>query len=250
MKGCLRFLVVLAVLAGIGYFWWQSNAQRMIEAEVKRQGKHFFVNTDALQVKNDPVTLLDLRRAKVPKLVISGEDLQLRAGLMLKSVKLVLTDVVVSGPPFNISHVGGGYYTATVTDGAVTEFVRKRIGSLPIAGRALNDLTVHFGEGRAHNTVVGAWDVPLLGKRDVIANGYPVPAGQIGKIDFRVTDVSVAGLKMDAKPVVDALNLLNPVVDVSEWPLDSDFKSVTTHPGTVTVKAEISHWRGGGLLPQ
>jgi hypothetical protein len=248
MKGCLTVFIILVIAAGIGYFWWQGNAQRMIAAEVKRQGRHFFTNTEALVVKNDPIQLIDLRRAKVPKLVITGEDLRLRAGIDVKSAKLVLTNVVISGPPFNISSVGGGSYTVTVEDRAVTDYLTKRGTSLRVGMASLNGVTVHFGDGRANNRLVAEVEVPILGKREVTAVGYPVPSSKIGQIDFRVTDVNVVGWKIGAKPVTDALNLLNPVVDVSDWPLVSDFTSVTTRKGSVAIKAEIMGWRGG-MLP-
>jgi len=249
MKRFLVFLLVLAIAVGGVYIWWQFNAHRFLTQEMKRIGRSFFVNADSLSVENGPVVLTGLREAKVSKLIISGDELVLRDGPILKHAKLILKDVYVSGPPFNISRLNGGVFTATVTDTAVTEYLHKRGGGLRLVAKIpLDSVTVKFAKAGA--SVLAQIPDPLFGKPlSVTASGKLVPSSKIGQIDYQVRNVAVSGVNLAIKPVIDALGVLNPVVNVSEWPIMCEFTHIATGDGIVTLTAQISGLRQRSLLP-
>jgi len=227
------FLVLLAVLVGGGYWWWQANASRIITAQVREMTRGFFVDAKQLTVSNTPIHLLGLRQARVPSLTISGQQLQLRNGPQIADAKLTLTDLDVVAPPVHCTHVGGGTFTATVSQGAVTDYLRKR--GIP--------LTVSFTQAGG-TKLAGEKEVtiPLLNTHlriPFVAIGKLTAAKTNGQVNFHADHVTVAQAAITVKQVTDALELLNPVIDLSGWPLISEITPVT-HDGSVTLHGKIT----------
>jgi hypothetical protein len=246
-----RFFIFLAVLAiallGL-YVWWQRNATRVITAAIQSQARGFFDNPQQLKVENDPVRLIGLRQARVPKLVISGQDLRVKGkGGKLAYAKLVLKDIDVSGPPFHFVGVGaGGYYSVTVTDRDVTDYLRTRGIHIPIPIPGVkiptDTLSVVFTKKQG-TTILGEYRVPILNKlMQVKVIGSLVPSSKVGQVDLRVRNI--AGIETRT----DALSVLNPIIDVSAWPIDADIKRVVTTNGKVTINGSITGIRPS-LLP-
>lgn len=248
MKKFLIFLVVLAAVAGGAYYWWQANAQRIIGDEVRRIAAGFFANPENLDVKTEKLRLTTLHSARVGQLVITGANLKLRKGGTLAQAKLVFTDLDVSGPPFHLSGVGGGYYQATMTDDAVTEYLHQR--KLRIGGGLmqipLDTLTVTFT--RREGAVIKG-QVSALGRAvPLSARGPLVESSKGNQIDLRIEKVTAGKrFSLGIQPIMDALDVLNPVVDLSEWPLQSDITTIKTDNGKVTVSGKITGVRQGFL---
>jgi len=249
MKRFLITLAVLAVVLGGVYLWWQMKATEIITAQVHSMARGMFVNGDALQVENKPVKMLGLRQARVPQLVITGKDLELRNGGKIASAKLVLQDLDVSGPPFHFSGVGSGYCMVTATDKDVTAYMQKRDIGLP--GGKLNILFVGFSkQNGALLKGEGVVKLPFVKEQHfpITATGNLVPSSKVGQVDFRVHDVKVDKLSIGVKQVTDAIGIVNPVIDISDWPLITDIKQVNTGNGTIQFKAQITGVRPS-LLP-
>ncbi len=240
MKRFLIFLVVLGVaLAGLNA-WWQRNATRVIAMQVTQLCQGFFVNPQKLAVRNDPVRMIGLREARIAKLVVQGDDLVLRGGPRVAHVKLVLRDVDVSGPPFHFIGVGGGSYTVTITDDAVTQFLRQRGISFGGGGRIpLDTLAVAFSR-KTNTTVAAQLAVPLLGEVPVSATGTLMPSRVDGSVDFRILTVALGKASIGHKLVRDTLGRLNPIITVSDWPLISQISRITTGDGTVAIQATVT----------
>ncbi len=243
MKRFLIFIAVLAIALGGLYIWWQMNATRLIDAQVKTLARNFFLNPENLTVDSKPVKMIGLLQARVPRVVIAGKNLQLRSGGRLASVKLVLTDIDVAGPPFHFSGVGGGAYTVSATDKDITAYLRKRgINISGIATIPLDTLNITFAK-KTGTTLTGsaAVNLPFLHhKVPLLADGDLVPSSKNGQLDFRVKHVKLEGLSIGIKQVTDALAVVNPIVDVSDWPLSSDIKSVKTGDGIIVLHGQVT----------
>ena len=243
MKKFLVFILILAVAAGVGYYWWQQNSHRIITQQVRRLASRFFVNPQSLSVENSAVKMRGLRDAHVGRLVISGKELQLRDGPVLASARLVLTDLDVTGPPFHLTHVGGGNYEAQVSDAAVTEYLHARGGSMAgVKIVPLSTVTVKFLPGEeATARLSGEAVIPLIDKRvPVIADGTLVPAADAGRVDFNVSRVNVTGLSFPASALKKSFGIVNPLVDLSGWPVAVKVGSINTVTGMATVKGHIT----------
>ncbi|MHB9026547.1 MAG: LmeA family phospholipid-binding protein [Armatimonadota bacterium] len=243
-----RFFIFLAVLAIalLGLFvWWQRNATRVITTAIHNQARNFFDNPRQLRVENKPIKLTGLRQARVPQLVISGTDLRVQGeGGKLAFVKLVLTDVDVSGPPFHFVGVGSGYYMVKVTDRDVTDYVRRR-GIRILTGKIPTDTISVIFTKKEGTTILGKYTLPIINKAvQIKAVGSLVPSSKLGQVDLRVRQVGGVA----AKQFTDAVTVLNPLIDVSSWPIEADIKSVTTTNGKVAITGRITGIRPS-LLP-
>lgn len=245
MKRFLGFIIFCGILALVVYIWWQHNAVRIITAQVRQQGDKFFSNAENITIGPDnlSVKLVNLHSARIPKLIISGNQLQLRNGPELSSAKLVLNDVTVSGPPFHITSIGSGSYLVKVNDTAVTEYLHSRGGS--VAGFKvvpLDSLSVKFLGGRAQTTEVnGAATLKALNIRvPVTASGRLVPSSDLGKVDLRIMNVKIERLSIGVKEVRDALGVINPVIDLSKWPVTTEVKSIQTTKGSATLRGTVT----------
>ncbi|HEY3379619.1 MAG TPA: hypothetical protein VGL77_19255 [Armatimonadota bacterium] len=242
MKRFLIFLIILALALGGGYIWWQRNAQRLMTAQVRQLARNFFVNPEKLVVETSPIRLRNFSEALVPKLVISGQQLALKKGPTLAYAKLILTDVTVSGPPFRMRHIGGGSYLLKVTDKEVTEYLHTRGGSLGgFKIIPLDSVSVHFLAGSdAATELTGEAVVPVINQRlPMKATGMLTPSSAVGKVDFQVKKVSIKNFSFDLKEVQNALTMINPVVDLSAWPIQCDVRSIHTQPGSATLQGHI-----------
>ena len=231
MKRFVTFILVLAIAVGGVYFWWQANARRIMTAQVREMARGFFVNAGELHVDNDPVKMTGWRTARVPKLVVSGRKLQLRNGPELSMAKLVLKDIDVTGPPLHLSGVGGGSYTATITEQAATSYLRAR--GIAVHGFKIPLDTLAISFSREHGAKLSAEMVlPVLNTHiPLSASGKLVASSRNGQVDFRVEQMS--------KPLADLLATLNPVIDVSEWPLNADIIPEIGN-GSVTLHGKIT----------
>ena len=243
MKRFFIFLLILAIALGGLYVWWQLNAVRVIDAQVKELARGFVLNPENLTITTKPAKMIGLREARLPLLIISGKQLRLRSGGQLAYAKLLLKNVDVSGPPFHFSQVGGGNYTIVATDKDVTDYMRKR--GVTLHGLSLIPLdTLKVGFSQASGTTVSgqaALNLPFIHQKiPMVASGELLPSSKVGQVDFRVKTVKLVGISLGVKQVTDALGVINPVVDVSEWPLESEIKSVKTGDGTVTLRAQIT----------
>ena len=241
MKSCLTFLIIVALGVGGLYIWWQMNATRVLDAQVKTLAENLFSPRTTCASKSKPMKLVGLGQARVPQLLISGTDLRLRNGGRIASAKLVLKNLEVTGPPFHFSGVGGGYYAITATDKDVTAYLHKRGISLHgLATIPLDSLTITFSR-RNGTTMRGLTtvDLPFLHKKiSMAANGDLVPASKNDQLDFRVKSVKLADWQVGEKHISDSLGALNPVLDLSDWPLVSEIKSVKTGDGIVVFRGQ------------
>ncbi|HOS42560.1 MAG TPA: hypothetical protein PK794_02625, partial [Armatimonadota bacterium] len=228
------------------YVWWQRNARQVITRTVRERAAAFVLNPDHLTVENAPVQMIGLREARVPKLVIAGNELQLRDGPTLAAAKLVVYDLDVSGPPFNFSRLNAGNFTVTVTDTAVTDFLRKRgVNIASVVRIPLDTLSVTFppsGDVRLRGVV----RLPIGKEVALTATGALVPAATPGKVDFMVKQVNVP---LVGKQVAAALEKLNPIVDLTEWPVVCTVRTITSGKGTVTFTGAITGIRTRSLIP-
>lgn len=251
MRRFLVFLFILGVaLAGL-YVWWQRNATRILTEQVRVLSADFFRNPHNLSVTNDPVKMIGLREARVPKLVISGKDLDLKNGLHLAAVRLVLRDVDVAGPPFGLSKVAAGDYTVVVTDDAVMDYLHRRAVSL-LAGVVripLDSVTITFTK-QSGTQLAAAMPLPFGKPLPVTATGKLVASSKAGQVDFRVNPngVKIASAPIPLTQIADALEKINPVVDVSKWPIVSEVTPVTGD-GIVTLRGKVTGAAGRSLLP-
>ena len=235
MKRVLIFFFVLALALGGGYLWWQANATRIITAQVQQLARGFFVDAAELTVHNDPIKIVGLTQARVPKLTISGQHLHVRNGPEITAAKLTLTDLDVTGPPIHCTGVGEGAFTVTVSQEAATKELNKRGIPIPLS------VTFSRKEG---TKLAGEKEViiPLVNTHlriPFVATGKQVAASKNGQVDFRVDRVTVAQAAITIKQVTDALAVINPVIDVSDWPFVTDITPVTNN-GSVTLHGKIT----------
>lgn len=252
MKRFFTFLLVLAIALGGLYVWWQRNARQVLTNAVLSEARGFVLNADNLSVTNDPVAMTGLRSARVPKLVISGKELLLKKGPSLAYAKLVLHDVDVSGPPFALSGIKDGAFTVTVTDAAVTDYLRKNgvnIGS--VVHIPLNTLSINFLR-KDETRLRGEAKLPFNQKAMLTATGALQPAATPGKVDFHVTKIEIPFIEKipgAEQGIANALEKLNPVVDLTEWPVVCTVTKITSGKGSATLSGTIQGIRAKSLLP-
>ncbi|OPZ82878.1 MAG: hypothetical protein BWY76_02546 [bacterium ADurb.Bin429] len=88
---------------------------------------------------------------------------------------------------------------------------------------------------------------PPIGKEVALtATGTLVPAATPGKVDFKVKQVNVPVI---GKQVATALEKLNPVVDLTEWPVVCTVNTITSGKGTATFAGTITSIRVKSLIP-
>ena len=244
MKRFFIFLVFLAVVAGIGYLWWQKNSTRIITAQVRTIAGSFFVNPENLSVENSAITIKGLREAAVSKLVISGNNLILRDGPTLSYAKLILNDVTIAWPPFHLSGVGKGAYLVKVSDVAVTKYLQKRGGNLAGVNLIpLNRVSVKFLSSSTDGTQVNVTVVDPLFKKQIplTATGALVPSSSaLSQVDFRVHALHFEGFSIGAGSMRKALAVINPVIDLSHWPVECDVNSIKTGKDSAVVQGKIT----------
>ena len=255
MRKLLIFILILAVLCGAGYYWWQQNAQRLITERVHAMAGQFFSNPEALTIGPDNLTvkMKGLKAAQVPQLVISGKDVQMRNGPLLASAKFDLRNIDISGPPFRMTNIERGWFVASVNDTEVTNYLRQRKGSIAgVAVIPLNTVTVIFKDEVQHNTTLRA-EATLPTSSIAIpltARGVLTPAGQTG----RMQQVEFQVKKFDGVPAIAtslvgrSLSLINPVFDLSKWPLETNIEKVVIEDGRATIRGTINGVKDQFLL--
>jgi len=241
MKRFIVFLLVLVIAFGGAFFWWQQNAHRIITEKVQQIAYKLFVNPNDLDVQHAPVALTGLRQARIPNLTVIGHNLELRDGLKVSSAKIVLADVDIAGPPFRMVGVGGGYYIISTTDDAVTAFIRQRgFKVAPAINIPLDTLSIHFAKTTG-TLLTAEVHVPLVkNPLPLTAHGALIPAGQGSQINFLVNKVKIEKFSFGAEKVADTLDIFNPVVDISHWPVTSEIVGISTGEGTITVRGKIT----------
>jgi hypothetical protein len=246
MKRFLIFLAVLGIALGGLLFWWQRNARQVIAGVVRERAGAFVLNADNLTVTNDPVQMISFSEARVPKLVISGKELLLKDGPTLASAKLVIHDLKVAGPPFDFAGIKDGTFTVTVSDAAVTDFLRKRgVNFASVVHIPLDTLSVNFLKPN-ETRLRGAVKLPLGKQVALTATGKLVTAATPGKIDFKVKQVNVP---IGGDQVAAALEKLNPVVDLTEWPVVCTVTKISSGKGAATISGTITGIRTKSLIP-
>lgn len=242
MKRFFIFLVVVGIALAIGYFWWKTNSQKIISQQVIKIAQSFFTNPEAITVKNDAIKMTGLRSAEVAKLTIFGNNLMLKNGLQFAYAKVVLSHVGIIGPPFHLSKVSSGSYTVKVTDQAVTNYLHKRgggIGGINVV--PLSSMTVKFVKDLINPTILsGKATIPLINQSvPITAMGKLVPASSQGKVDMRISTVKVTSIGIKAKSIENALTVVNPIVDISNWPVICEVTSIRAEQGYVVVQGKI-----------
>lgn len=245
MKKLLMVLVVLSIILGGAYLWWQRNASRLITTQVQAMAKQFFVNPEALTIspENMNVKMRGLQTAVIPQVVIEGKNVEMRKGPRLASVKVDMRNLEVTTPPFRLSKIEKGWFVASITDEELTAYLHKRGGS--IAGLSvvpLNSISVSFVDAPL-NTLVranaklrpGVLEIPL------IARGVLVPTGQAGamnKIDYQIKKIdNVPKAAIDL--VSDSLGVINPVYNMSDWPVETNIEKITISKGLLVVRGTV-----------
>jgi len=245
MKRLFTFLIVLAVALGGLYLWWQVKAVQMINDGVKTSCRNLVTNPDLLEISvPKPVKITGIGRATVPQIVIKGQNLTLRNGPDLASAKIVLNDLAVAGPPFHFSGIGDGYYKLSVTDDAATAYLQKR--GMKVAGLRipLETLKVTFaGKGIAVIDGEIGVKVPLLGEKrfPLTASGKLMPSNFNGQVNYKLSTFTVDKLPLNFRNQVEgALSVVNPVINFSDWPFESDISNITVDAGKATVAGRIT----------
>lgn len=246
MKKLLVVLLVIAIILGVGYFWWQKNASRMITAQVQTMAKQFFVNPEALTVspENMAVKMRGLKTAVIPQVVIEGKNVQMRKGPMLASVKLDMRNLEVTTPPFRLAKIEKGWFVASITEGELTSYLHKRGGSIAgISIIPLDSIYVSFVDAPL-NTVVSAKAKlrPGVLEIPITARGVLLPSGQAGtmdKIDFKIKKIDgVPNMAIDT--VSKSLGIINPVYNLSNWPIETNIEKITVTKGMLTVRGTVN----------
>ena len=246
MKRFLGFLLLLAILAGGGYYWWQQNAARIMGEQVQQMAQKLVVNPDQLLIRPKALSIhmKDLHTAVISELIISGKDLKLRNGLTLSAARLAMHDVEFSGPPFRITGIGSdSSFILKVTDSAVTQYLHTRGGQIARMKNVipLDTITVRFHPVAHMNTSLsGQADVPLLGQVPISADGELVATTTPGQIDMNFKRVTVSRLSFGVQDVTNHLAVVNPIIDISEWPIKPDFTSIKcAQPGLMELRGNI-----------
>ncbi len=248
MKRFFGFLLICAIGLGVLYYWWQHHATAVIQSEVQRIAHGFFTNPEALTVTNDPVRMVGLRAARVPKLVIAGKALELHDGPTLDRAKLVLKDVEVSGPPFHLTRIGSGYYVLQVSGEALTDFLHQRGGRLGSVVRVpLDTLDITFS--RKAGAIVSGEMLVLGHHLPLRASGPLVTTDKPGVVNFRPVRFQASKYTAEIPQADKLLGFLNPVLDLSAWPMVSHIVAIDHHDGYVVLRGKITGARQGWSLP-
>lgn len=244
MKRFLIFLAVLAVAVLGLYVWWQRNARQVLTQVVRARAREFVLNADNLTVKNDPIVMTGLRTARIPKLVITGKDLRLKKGPTLAYASIVVHDLTVSGPPFDFAGLKSGEFTVRVGDDAVTDYLRKNgINIASVVHIPLDTLSISFLK-QDETTLRGVVKLPFGKEAALIATGTLQPAATPGQVDFKVSQVNVPIFGIG-----QVLEKLNPVVNLTEWPVVCTVTKISTGKGYATLSGTIQGIRAKSLLP-
>lgn len=255
MKKLLVVLLIIAIALGGAYFWWQRNASRLITTQVQAMAKNFFVNPEVLTISPEKlaVKMRGLQTAVIPQVVIEGKDVQMRKGPRLASVKLDMRNLEVTTPPFRLSKIERGWFVASITDEELTAYLHKRGGS--IAGLSvipLDSINVSFVDASL-NTVAqakaklrpGVLEIPLTARGVLVASGQ---AGSMNKIDFQIKKIDgVPNMAIDL--VAKSLAVINPVFNMSDWPIETNIEKITITKGMLTVRGTVKGVTNQSLMP-
>jgi hypothetical protein len=246
MKRLLGFLLVLAVIAGVAYFWWRARGLELLTQAATRIAKQdFFEPGGEVSVTlRGPVKMTGLRQARVPALLIVGKNVTLKGSReKVALAKLVLKNVDIATPPFHIADVGtdGSWMSLTLTDQAVTDYLRTRgVQVNPLVRIPTDSIGVTFTLNLT--TLRAKILVP------VVVTGGLVASSQSGRVDLRVDKVKLLGQNVGVKQITDAVGALNPLIDFSDMPLATSVAAINTGNVAVTVRAHVVGARPS-LLP-
>jgi hypothetical protein len=249
MKRFFWFILLLAVVAGAAYLWWQRHSADEFSKQVRAKCAEFVQNSSSLSVSSEPVQIRGLREARVPRVNITGTNVVLKNGPQLAHVNITVKDVDIEGPPFRLTGVSGGSFNVVVSDRDVTAFLRTRGVQLGPVSFSLNGLDVMFAE-KPPVTLKLTGKLLMFAQTTISASGKLVPSSQPGQVDFVADPASV---KMGGTPLpsalgsaVNMLRNLNPVISTDDVPfIMENMKVKTSAAGTVTLSGDIT-----GVKPQ
>lgn len=243
MKRFFLFLILLAIAAGVGYWWWEQHSARVLDEQVRNLCSRFVVNYDALDVTSSHLRVTGLREGKVASVKVSGKDLELANGPTLAEAELQVNDLTIEGPPFRLTGISGGTFRIVVRDKDVTSFVQNRGLRLPGVSIPMKGLSVSFGNDKV-TTMKLSITLPIIGLTTISAGGELKAESSPGKVDFipDPAQVSVGGKPLP--PVlgtpISLLNRLNPVINTDDLPFVCELSSISTREGEVTLSGNIT----------
>lgn len=234
-----RWLIIGAVVLVILVTAWglvQRKATSLMNAQLRRAVGKLVSNPQHLQLTNAPIQLIGANKARIPRLEITGAELQLPRSAKVTAVKITVRDIEVTvGNTPGITHVGAGTFEVMLTAADVTDFVRKQ-SSLKAETLTMRAETFSVTLARQTGaTFIGEGETVAGRRVPIMVTGQFTPDSATGGIALHPTRMTVARLPVGSSILHNACLTL-PLREYLGDRFNGAITEVITTDGAVTVR--------------
>ena len=247
MKKLLIFLAIILILAIVAYVWWIHNAERIVTGRVQQIAQEFFVNTDNIKAEHNKISITSWKSATVGSFTISGENLELKGGGRVKNANIVLKDIQLSMPPVRLIGIGSGTYDIELTAEDINSYLRAKKGVTLLDGM-IPVSSIRFTSSTTESQFSGVVEIPFISKVPWTVTGKLDKNSSEKGINFVPQKVNISKINISGSGIMKAVSAINPIIDISSWPVDMNIKKITPTKTGVKLNGELLNFKDGVLF--
>ena len=247
MKKLLIILIILCVIGVVLYFWWMKNAERIVTSRVQELAQEFFVNTENIVASHEDITILSWNKATVGKLKIGGENLELKGGGRIKNTNIILEGIHFSMPPARITGIDSGTYMLDISTEDINSYLRSKKGVTLLDGMVPVS-SIRFAPSPTVAQFSGVVEIPFISKVPWTVTGKIDKSSDEKGIDFIPEKANISKVSLSGNVLMKAVSAINPVVDVSSWPVDMTIKKITSTKEGIRFNGDLLRFKDGVLF--
>ena len=247
MKKLLIILIILCLIGVAVYFWWMKNAERIVTARVQDLAQEFFVNTENIVASHEDITILSWNRAIVGKLNISGENLELKGGGRIKNTSIILEGIQFSMPPARITGIDSGTYLLDLSTEDINSYLRSKKGATLLDGM-IPVSSIRFSPSPSVTQFSGVVEIPFISKVPWTVTGQLNKSSDEKGIDFLPEKANISKVSFSGNVLMKAVSAINPVVDISSWPVDMTIRKITATKEGIKFNGDLLRFKDGVLF--
>ena len=210
------------IAAGLAVGLGGCTPANFVEQGIERELPKYVGPADSYDVKIDG---LRVRAGSAENVVAVGERVRPEGAPVIESLRLELQDVVYDKAAERLSQVGGAQLTAVIKTPDLVDFLEayRDVREAEVVLRSPNEATIRLRPQIAGLAVPRGVTVDVTG--DLI--------GDNTQLRFEVTEVSAAGIDLSAIAARRLSEVVNPLADLKNLPVEVEITSVMVAGETI-----------------
>ena len=248
MKKLLIIIGLLVIIVIAGFVWWTKNSERLITDKIQETAGEFFVNTENIEISYNKISIKNWSTAFIDNITISGTNLELKGGGRVKNANIILNGVHISMPPVRLTDIDSGEYLISLSTDDINSYLRAKKGVTLLDGM-IPVSSIRFAPGTKNSIFSGVVEVPIIStKIPWKVNGNIVKSENGEGIDFVPKSADISKVKISATVLMKAIANINPIVDVSSWPVDMNIQKITPSESGIEFSGKLINFKDGMLF--